>query len=96
MARYLIEVSQPEQVAVTRISQSVRAIGSHFATHADWRQQDGVSIGTLVVEADDRYRALGVVPPGMRSSAKIFKLEPAGFGVSGRQDSSPHAYAAAA
>lgn len=74
MGKYLVEVSQPEQVAAKRISRSIRSIGSHFATHADWRHHNGVSTGTMVVEAGDRWGALGVVPPALRSGAKIFEL----------------------
>ena len=75
MPRYLLEVSQPEDVAARRIDQAVRGIGSHFATHADWHRKDGVCTGTMVIEAQDRTRALGVVPPGMRAAARIFQLE---------------------
>lgn len=76
MPRYLIEVSQPAAIAAKRIADSVRTLGSHFATHADWRQEtDGISTGSLVVDANDRRRALGVVPPGLRSDARIFRLE---------------------
>jgi hypothetical protein len=75
MPRYLVEVSQPATVAAKRINESVHMLGSHFATHADWRQKpDGASIGSLVVEAPDRWSALGVVPTGMRSAAQIFRV----------------------
>ena len=76
MARYLVEVFQPERVAAKRISQSIQATGSHLSTHAAWRHTDGVAIGTMVVEADDQWRALGIVPPALRSGARISELEP--------------------
>jgi hypothetical protein len=75
MPQYLVEVSEPQAVASKRISRSVNTLGSHFATHADWRQSDGVSTGTMVVEAENRWRALGVVPPAMRPDAQVFELE---------------------
>lgn len=75
MAKYLIKVSQPANVAAGRIAASVRTIGSHFATHATWQQHNGVAIGSLVVEADDRWWAFGIVPPNMRSCAEVVQLE---------------------
>jgi hypothetical protein len=75
MPRYLLEVSQPEEVAARRIDRAVRSIGSHFATHADWHRKDGLCTGTMVIEAADRSGALGIVPPGMRSATHIFQLE---------------------
>lgn len=75
MPKYLIEVSQPANVAAKQIASSVRAIGSHFATHACWRQQNGMATGSLVVEAADRQWALCVVPPNMRPGAKAVQLE---------------------
>lgn len=81
MHRYLVQVSEPEAIAAKRISHSIGTLGSHFATHADWRRKDGVSTGTLIVEADDRWGALGVIPPAMRRDAQIFQLVPAGSAV---------------
>lgn len=75
MARYLVEVSQPVDRAVRRIRATVRAIGSHFATHADWRQRDGRYIGTMVVDVDDWRQALAVVPPAMRGDAHVYELQ---------------------
>lgn len=80
MPRYLIKVSQPAKIAAKRIAASICATGSHFATHASWQEQDGNATGTLVVEADNRRWALGVVPASMRSEASIFELSAADFG----------------
>jgi hypothetical protein len=77
MPRYLVEVSQPQAVAAKRIDRSVSTLGSHFATHAGWRRDNGRAIGTMVVEADSRSRALGIVPPAMRHDAKVFQIETA-------------------
>jgi putative hemolysin len=71
MNTYLVEVTQPEAIAVKRIAHSVRSIGSHFATQAVWHRRAGVCIGTMVVEAADRSGALAVVPPGMRADARV-------------------------
>jgi len=80
MPRYLVEVSEPQVTAAKRIDRSVKTFGSHFATHADWHHQDGMSTGTMIVEAADRWRALGIIPPAMRPDAQVFQLEAAATG----------------
>jgi hypothetical protein len=74
MPRYLVKVSEPQAVASKRINHSVSTLGSHFATHADWHHQDGISTGSMVVDAVDRWGALGIVPPALRGSARVFPL----------------------
>jgi hypothetical protein len=74
MPRYLVEVSQPTRIAAKRVKNSIRTIGSHFATRARWQQRNGTATGTLVVEADDRRWALGIVPPSLRPSAQVYQL----------------------
>ena len=54
MQKYLVKVTLPEAIAAKRIADSVRSIGSHFATHAAWRRKAGVCTGMMVVEAADR------------------------------------------
>jgi hypothetical protein len=77
MPKFLIEVSQEsDALARKRITDSVHKMGSHFATRADWIRKAGVCTGTMVVETDDKWGALCVVPPSMRSHAHIFQLEP--------------------
>jgi hypothetical protein len=75
MHRYLVEVSQPEAIAAKRIVESVRSIGSHFATHAVWRPDAGRCTGSMVIDAVDRLEALRIVPPGMRGDARVISLE---------------------
>jgi hypothetical protein len=74
MPLYLVEVSEAQAVAFKKINHSVSTLGSHFATHADWRHQDGISTGTMVVDAFDRWGALGIVPPALRGNARVFPL----------------------
>jgi hypothetical protein len=50
-------------------------MGSHFATHADWRRGKGVYSGSMIVETADERSALSIVPPGMRRYAHISQLE---------------------
>ncbi len=76
MTRFLIEVSQASQkLSEKRIGDTVRTIGSHFATHANWIRKDGKCSGTMIVEAHDKWGALGIVPPGLRPDAHIFQLD---------------------
>ena len=75
MPRFLIKVSQESDVStVKRITHSIRTLGSHFATHADWRRKERGCTGSMIVEAESERGALAVVPPGMRSHAEIFQL----------------------
>jgi hypothetical protein len=78
MSRFLVEVSQRSPaLAHKRIDESVRLLGSHFATHAEWHRKDGACTGTMVVEAESKSAALGVVPPAMRSDAHVVHLRAA-------------------
>lgn len=76
MPRFLIEVPQEsEGLAHKRVRESVRSMGSHFATHADWHQKDGRVIGSMIVDTADKWSALGIVPPNMRRHALVSPLE---------------------
>jgi hypothetical protein len=78
MRRFRVEVSQQSAtLASRRIDAAVRTLGSHFATHADWRRSGGICTGSMVVEASDRCAALIIVPPAMRREARVFSLEAA-------------------
>lgn len=78
MARFLIEVSQRSRTVARKwIRDSVREMGSHFATHADWKRKDDACIGTMIVEIDDRRSALGIVPPNMRLNAHVVRVDAA-------------------
>jgi hypothetical protein len=79
MIRFLIEVSeQSPTLALKRIKDAVRTMGSHFVARANWTRTEAGCTGTLLVEADDKRSALGLVPPNMRSHARIFQLPPVG------------------
>ena len=80
MPGFLVEVSQQADALTYKwIDESVRTLGSHFATHADWRRKLGVCTGTMVVEAADKWGAFGIVPPSMRSDAHVFRLRRKSF-----------------
>jgi hypothetical protein len=76
MPKFLIEVLQEaDRFADIRVTNSVRGMGSHFATHADWRRGKGMCRGSMIVETADERSALGVVPPAMRRYAHISQLK---------------------
>jgi hypothetical protein len=76
MPRFVIEVSQPAgALARRRIDDAVGKAGSHFVTHADWRQHADVCSGTMIVEANNTSEVAGIVPPSMRPYTHIFRLE---------------------
>jgi hypothetical protein len=78
MPSFLIEVPQESDVlAQRRVRESVRSMGSHFATHADWRQKDGGYIGSMIVDTADKWSALAIVPPNMRRHALVSPLKAA-------------------
>jgi hypothetical protein len=76
MPKFVIEVLQEaDGLAEIRVANSIRGMGSHFATHANWHRGKGVCSGSMIVETADERSALGVVPPGMRRYAHVSQLE---------------------
>jgi hypothetical protein len=76
MSRFVIEVTQPSgSLAHRRLDSAVRGMGSHFVTHAAWKQENGKCTGTMIVEADDMSDVIGIVPPSLRSLAQVYRLE---------------------
>ena len=75
MARFLIEVPHdPERVACARVVEIFLKTGSHFLTHADWGCLDGDHKAWIIAEVDSKEEARSIVPPALRSQAKIVKL----------------------
>jgi len=75
MARYLIEVPhEPEVEACARVVKVFLATGSHVLTHADWGCLDGVHSAWIIVEADSKDEARYMVPPALRTDARITGL----------------------
>jgi hypothetical protein len=76
MPSYLIEVIQPaDDVARRRIAMAAATLGSHFVARASWRQSGDRHIGAMVVDCDQRSDALTLVPPCLRSFARVTRLE---------------------
>jgi hypothetical protein len=75
MARFLIEVPhEPERTACARAVEILLTTGSHFLTHADWGCKDGEHRAWIIVEVDSKEEARSILPPPLRSQAKIVQL----------------------
>jgi transcriptional regulator with GAF, ATPase, and Fis domain len=75
MARFLIEVPhEPERVACARVVEIFFKTGSHFLTHADWGCMDGVHKAWIIAEVGSKEEAGSILPPPLRSQAKIVQL----------------------
>lgn len=75
MARFLIEVPhEAERVACARVVDIFFKTGSHFLTHADWGCTDGEHKAWIIAEVASKGEARSILPPSMRSEAKIVQL----------------------
>jgi len=75
MARFLIEVPhEEEKVACARAVKILMETGSHYLTNADFGCEDGVHMGWVTVEADNKEEAGAILPAAYRTSAKITQL----------------------
>jgi hypothetical protein len=75
MPRFLIEVPhEAERVACARVVQTFLSSGSHFLAQADWGCQDGHHSAWMIVDVDSKEDARAIVPPPLRSVARIVGL----------------------
>jgi len=75
MARFLIEVPhEAELVACARVIEIFLKTGSHFLTHADWGCRDGEHKAWIITEVNSKEEARSILPPALRSQAKIVRL----------------------
>jgi hypothetical protein len=73
--KFLIEVPHsPDTLACARVVQVFLSTGSHFLTHADWGCRDGQHSAWMVVDVASRDDARAIVPPALRSGARIIGL----------------------
>ena len=76
MSSYLIEVIQPaDDVSRRRVGLAASMLGSQFVARASWRESGDRHIGSMVVDCDQRADALALVPPCLRSFARVTRLE---------------------
>jgi hypothetical protein len=75
MTRYLIEVEHEGTTAsCARAIGLFLQTGSHFLANADWGCKDGTHKAWVVIDAEDRDQALGVVPPEYRPKSMVVQL----------------------
>lgn len=75
MAKFLIEVPHADEAAeCTRIVKVFLSSGSHLLTNAEWGCMDGVHSAWIIVDVDGRGEALTIVPPALRSDARVVAL----------------------
>ncbi len=71
MDRYLIETPHKERECLN-LFELINAQG--YLRHFDWGCMSGVHIGWAVIEAENEAEARLVVPPLVRSQARIVKV----------------------
>ncbi len=75
MPRYLIELThEDDHEGCIQALRAIEQYGAHLLTHADWGCRDGCHCGWLVVDLDSREEAVRLVPPELRSEARIVQL----------------------
>jgi len=75
MTKFLIEVPHDKEHATCpRFAQIFLKTGSHFLTHANWGCTDGDHKAWIVAEVENKEEARSILPPPLRSQAKITRL----------------------
>ena len=75
MARYIIQAThEPDPAACLRMLDAFLNAGAHYLTHAEWGCMAGEHTAWIIVEADSDADARLMVPPVIRNTAKLVKL----------------------
>ena len=75
MTRFLIEVPHDAQeAACARAVETFHQTGSHFLVNADWGCSDGEHKAWMILEVESKEDAHSVLPPSLRSEARIVRL----------------------
>src|SRR5262245_59547121 len=75
MPKFLIEVPhEANRVQCARTVAVFLNTGSHFLTHADWGCKDGEHKAWFTADVESKDEARAIVPPGLRSQAKVVQL----------------------
>lgn len=75
MAKFLIEVPHAaDEEACAQVVKIFLKSGSHFLTHADWGCTDGEHKAWIFADVDDKNEACSIVPPALRPTAKVVRL----------------------
>ena len=73
MPRYIIESSHDPSLC-QRIQSAFLQAGAHYLTRADWGCKGGIHTTWITVEAKNDHDARLMVPPIIRTSALLAKL----------------------
>jgi len=80
MARYMIQTSHDAaHDECERIRRSLVQAGAHFVANAEWGCAGGDHMAWLIVETDNDRDAWLIVPPAMRATATVTRLNRFGF-----------------
>ncbi len=75
MHKYLIEDShEPSHVDCVRALDAFLQAGAHYLTNAEWGCRAGVHTAWIIVEAENDAEARLMVPPVIRKSAKLVRV----------------------
>ena len=75
MPKYLIEDSHgPSHIECVEALDAFLQAGAHYLTNAEWGCRVGVHTAWIIVEAENDAEARLMVPPVIRRSARLVKL----------------------
>ncbi len=73
MAHYIIELSHSKEECLQALTTIVN-LGMHIGHHTWWGCGSGVHTGWLDLEVDSESDARGVIPPAIRSQARLVEV----------------------
>ena len=75
MPKFLIEFRHADDYeGCVRALDAIVTLGSHLISNAEFGCEDGVHCGWMVVEVSNRGEAELIVPPALRSDARVIQL----------------------
>lgn len=75
MPKFLIQLAHDSDPwACTRVIETFLQTGSHYLKQADWGCLDGEHTAWMLLDADNKEEARGIVPPPYRAAARIVQL----------------------
>lgn len=75
MNRYLVSVPHDEEhTACVNVVRTFLRTGSHYLTNADWGCLDGDHTAWMIVEGDSKEEVALILPPPLRSAARVVQL----------------------
>ena len=75
MEKFLIEVPhEGDQGSCSRAVKDFLASGSHFVTNAEWGCKDGNHKAWLIIEIENKDKAMRILPAAYKLNAQITKI----------------------